>query len=201
MPRLLPSRLRNDLAAARAVSTKGGSNGMRHGRDALSGASLFSGGIASISNISARGRAGASRDKMRRSSRRAGLRHFVSGSEVFSVSALTALRCRYEPSRPKPFGETPKDFRPAPAERRALRPWCCSFAMSDVRFSIRRFGGNASSARRLTQVCRSSSAAHSSPFFLLPADLSNLRVPKSEGGRLMLPSWFLRFWTGQAGLG
>jgi uncharacterized protein (DUF433 family) len=28
-----------------------------------------------------------------------------------------------------------------------------------------------------------------------------LRVPKSEGGRLMPPSWFLRFGTGQAGLG
>src|ERR1700686_156286 len=29
----------------------------------------------------------------------------------------------------------------------------------------------------------------------------NLRVPKSEGVRLMRPSWFLRFGTGQAGLG
>jgi hypothetical protein len=28
-----------------------------------------------------------------------------------------------------------------------------------------------------------------------------LRVPKSEGGRLMPPSWFLRLGTGQAGLG
>src|SRR5260370_38395426 len=30
---------------------------------------------------------------------------------------------------------------------------------------------------------------------------SNLRVPISEGFRLMPPSWFLRFGTGQAGLG
>jgi uncharacterized protein YbjT (DUF2867 family) len=29
----------------------------------------------------------------------------------------------------------------------------------------------------------------------------NLRVPISEGFRLMPPSWFLRFGTGQAGLG
>ena len=28
-----------------------------------------------------------------------------------------------------------------------------------------------------------------------------LRVPKSEGGRLMPPSWFLRFWTCPAGPG
>ena len=32
-------------------------------------------------------------------------------------------------------------------------------------------------------------------------DVYYLRVPKSEGGRLMPPSWFLRFWIGQAGLG
>jgi hypothetical protein len=31
--------------------------------------------------------------------------------------------------------------------------------------------------------------------------LENLRVPKSGGGRLMPPSWFLRFGTGQAGRG
>jgi len=30
---------------------------------------------------------------------------------------------------------------------------------------------------------------------------TNLRVPKSEGGRLMPPSWFLRFWTCPAGPG
>jgi len=30
---------------------------------------------------------------------------------------------------------------------------------------------------------------------------THLRVPRYEFGRLMPPSWFLRFWTGQAGLG
>jgi three-Cys-motif partner protein len=33
------------------------------------------------------------------------------------------------------------------------------------------------------------------------AKYKNLRVPKSEGGRLTPPSWFLRFWTGQGGRG
>jgi hypothetical protein len=46
-----------------------------------------------------------------------------------------------------------------------------------------------------------SSACCRWPDGVLSAGLKNLRVPKSEGGRLMLPSWFLRFWTGQAGLG
>jgi hypothetical protein len=144
---------------------------MRHRRGALPGASPFSGRGVLQPDSSARARAGASRDKMPRSSRGAERLHFVPGPEAFSVSALTALRCRSGPSRPKPCGETPNDFRPAPAERRALRP---PFFMPEVPTApepIRRRRGNPSRATRPTDACRALTA-HNIFFFLLPAALS-----------------------------
>lgn len=78
----------------------------------------------------------ASRDKMPRSSRCAERLHFVSGRGAFSVS---------------PFGETPKGFRPAPAERRALK------------LPASREASNG--------VCSTKSCASSFSFFLLPASL------------------------------
>jgi hypothetical protein len=48
---------------------------------------------------------------------------------------------------------------------------------------------------RLENILRGNLAQES------PLSLRDLRVPKSEGGRLMPPSWFLRLGTGQAGRG
>jgi hypothetical protein len=98
------------------------------------------------------GAARASRDKIIRSSPRADRMNFVSGRGLFSVSALTGLRYRYGPSRPKPFGETPKSPRPAPAKCRALRP--------------------ASSWLPSNGVCSARDCARNSFFSLLPAGLS-----------------------------
>jgi hypothetical protein len=140
-------------------------------KDALSGASLFSGFPASRPEGIAHGRAGASRDKMHRASRSAARRHLVSGLEAFSVSALTALRMRYGPSRPKPSGETPKDFHPAPAERRALRHRFWRGAVTGVR-SGRRIRSSRSQAEPIVDVCRARRYARNPFFSLLPAGLS-----------------------------
>ena len=144
---------------------------MTNRRGALSGASPFSGFKASRPEGNAHGRAGASRDKMRRASRSAAHRYFVSGLEAFSVSALTNLRYRYSRSRPKPFGETPQDFHPAPAERRALRPRFWRDAVTGVR-SGRRIGGRRSQAELIADVCRAREPARDHFFSLLPAGLS-----------------------------
>jgi hypothetical protein len=147
-------------------------------RDALSGASSFS-GLTTSAVGNARGRAGASRNKMRRASRCAARQHFVPGLEAFSVSALTGLRYRYGPSRPKPFGETPKDLHPAPAERRALRPRFWRDAVTGVR-SGRRIRASRSRTEQITDVCRARSARN--PFFsLLPAGLSARASRKAPG--------------------
>jgi hypothetical protein len=98
------------------------------------------------------GAARASRDKIIRSSPRADQTNFVSVRGLFSVSTLTGLRYRYNPSRPKPFGETPKSPRPAPAKCRALRP--------------------ASSWLPSNGVCSTIGCARNSFFSLLPAGLS-----------------------------
>jgi hypothetical protein len=155
-------------------------------RDALSGASLFSGFPASRPEGNARGRAGASRDKMRRASRRAARQHFVSGLEAFSVSALTTLRLRYGPSRPKPFGETPKAFHPVPAERRALRHRFWRDAVAEVR-SGRRIRGSCSRTERITDVCRARRFARNPFFSLLPAGLS-ARASRNAPGAARITS-------------
>jgi hypothetical protein len=140
-------------------------------KDALSGASLFSGFPASRPEEIAHGRGGASRDKMRRASRCAARQHCVSGLEAFSVSALTVFRCRFNRSRPKPFGETPKDLHPAPAERRALRHRFWRDAVTGVR-SGRGIRGSRSQAEPTADVCKARGPARNPFFSLLPAGLS-----------------------------
>jgi hypothetical protein len=129
---------------------------MTNRRGALSGASPFSGLTASALERNAHGRAGASRDKMRRASRSAAHRYFVSGLEAFSVSA---------------FGETSKVFHPVPAKRRALRPRFWRDAVTGVR-SGRRIGGRRSQAELIADVCRAREPARDYFFSLLPAGLS-----------------------------
>jgi hypothetical protein len=153
-------------------------------RDAPSGASLFSGIPASRPEGIAHGRAGASRDKMRRASQSAAHRHFVSGLEAFSVSALTVLRYRYGTSRPKPSGETTKDFHPAPAERRALRHRFLRGAVPVVR-SGRKIRSSRSHAERITDVCGARRYARNPFFSLLPGGLS-VRASRNAPGAVRI---------------
>jgi hypothetical protein len=148
-------------------------------RGALSGASSFS-GFTTLPEGIAHGRAGTSRDKMHRASQCAARRHFVSGLEAFSVSALTVLRYRFNRSRPKPFGETPKDLHPAPAERRALRHPFRRDAFTGVR-SGRGIRSSRSQAEPIVDVCRARRYARNPFFSLLPAVLSGRASRNAPG--------------------